>query len=305
MRFKKRGSRLYSSILPLAVLLFLLAGQVLYSIQVNLSDLIYNNSKGKIEQTTPEDWDLPHQNVSFNSGGLLVKSWFIDNEDSSRAIIFAPGKGGNRWDILRNAPIRDLYKNDFDILLFDPRSTGQSEGESYGFGYFESQDIANAVRYLREEKSETEIGVWGGSAGASATIMAALETSKIDAIVADSPYANLRIAVSNFEKKEEGTLPEKLYPLYLRIAKFLLKVDLNKTKLTKRVRNLTTPIFLIHGLEDQVLAPKNSRMLYKRIRGPKRLWLVEEAHHVGSCKIAPKKYKKRVGNFFEKYLEKH
>ncbi len=303
MNFKKM-SRFHFSILPLVILLLLLStGRVLHSIHTIINDEVSNTSKGKIEKVTPNDWDLPHQSVSFKADdGLSVKGRFIDNESSSRAIIFAPGKGGNRWDILRNAPIKDVHESGFDILLFDPRSTEKSEGETYGFGYFESQDIVQAVKFLKEKKGEETIGVWGGSAGASATIMAALESPEIDAIVADSPYASLRIAISSYEKEKEIKLTEALFPLYMQIAKFNVTFDLSKTNLLKRVPNLRTPIFLIHGTEDQVLAPKNSQLLYESINGPKELWLTEGAGHLKSYKVFPEEYKKRVTSFFQKYL---
>lgn len=297
-------SGFHFSILPLVILLLLLgAGRFLYSIHTVINDEISNAPEGKIEKVTPSDWNLPYQEVSFEtSDGLSVKGWFIDNENSARAIIFAPGRGTNRWDILRNAPIEDVYESGFDILLFDPRSTGKSEGENYGFGYFESQDIIQAVKFLKEEKREESIGVWGGSAGASATIMAALETTEIDAIVADSPYASLKIAISSYGKKSKIKLTEVLFPFYMQVAKFNVTFDLSKTNLLKRVPNLRTPIFLIHGTKDQVLVPKNSRLLYENISSPKELWLVEEAGHLESYKVSPKEYEERVTSFFQKHL---
>lgn len=303
MKFTNR-SRFNVAVLPLIALLVLLStGRVLHSIHSTINEEVYHNSRGKVEKVTPEDWDLPYQDVSFKTrDGLTIKGWFIDNEKTSQVIIFAPGRGGSRWNILRNAPIEYVYERNFDILLFDPRSTGKSEGEKYGYGYFEAKDIVHAVEFLKEKKEATSIGVWGGSAGASAAIMAGLETPEIDAIVADSPYASLRIAVSNFGEKKEVKLTEALFPLYMEVAKLTLNFDIGKTNLLNRVKDLRTPCFLIHGTEDQILAPKNSQLLYESINSTKQLWLAEGAGHVESYDLFPKEYKERVTAFFKKHM---
>lgn len=301
----QRDSRLYLNMLPFIILLGLLStGQALYKISATINGEIYNTPGGDVGELTPEDWGLPYQNVQFEtSDGSTIEGWFVDNKDSSRAIVFAPGRGTNRWDILENAPVRYLYENNFDLLLFDPRNTGQSDGERYGFGYFESQDIIHAGKFLREEKGANTIGVWGGSAGASAAIIAGLESSLIDAIVADSPYANLRMAASSYGERKNDGLLQILFPFYMGVARFTLNFDVyQKTDLLTRIENLKTPLFLIHGLEDQAIKPLNSQLLYEKAGGAKRLWLAEGAWHVGTHEVYPGEYRKRVTTFFKSYL---
>ncbi len=304
MRFHRRP-RLYLSMLPFLILLALVGtGRALYDISATINGEVYNTYGGEVGTLTPADWGLPYEDVSFTtSDELTVEGWFVDREGTSRGIVLAPGKGTNRWDILQKAPVRYLYEHGFDILLFDPRSTGKSDGSKYGFGYFESQDIAHAVEFLRTEKGEEAVGVWGGSAGASAAIIAGLESSGIDAIVADSPYANLKMAASSYGEHQEDKLMQIFFPFYMGIARFTLNFDVNgKTNLRQRISNLETPLFLIHGLEDRALSPRNSQLLYENAGGPKRLWLVEGAWHVGGHEIYPGEYKKRVTSFFQNYV---
>ena len=302
-----RNSKLHLSMLPFIILLALVGtGRALYNISATINGQVYNTPKGEVGKLTPGDWDLPFEDVSFKTtNDMTVKGWFVDREGTSRAVILVPGRGANRWDILKDAPVRHLFENDFDVLLFDPRSTGESDGTRYGFGYFESQDIANAVKYLREKEGETAVGVWGGSAGASAAIIAGLESSGIDAIVADSPYANLKIAASSYGREKPDRIMQIFFPFYMGVARFTLNFDVyQKTNLEERVENLEVPLFLIHGLEDRALDPINSQLIYESAEGPKRLWLVEGAWHVGAHEIYPEEYKKRVSSFFDSYLKR-
>lgn len=303
----QRDTRLYLNMLPFFILLALLStGQALYKISATINGEIYNTPGGNVGELTPRDWDLPYQDVQFKtSDGSTIEGWFVDKEGTSRAIIFAPGRGTNRWDILENAPVKYLYENDFDILLFDPRNTGQSDGDRYGFGYFESQDIIHAAKFLREEKGATAIGVWGGSAGASAAIIAGLESSVVDAIVADSPYANLKMAASSYGNNKNDKLLQIFFPFYMGVARFTLNFDVyRKTDLLTRIGDLKIPLFLIHGLEDHALEPLNSQLLYEKAGGAKRLWLAEGAWHVGTHEVYPGEYRRRVTTFFNSYLER-
>ncbi len=302
-----RANKHYFSMLPLFILLALLGtGQALYHISITINGEIYGTPRGEIKQATPENWGLPYENVTFpTEEDLMLQGWYIDNNETKRTIVLTPGRGTNKWDILEEGPVDHLFKNGFDILLFDPRSTGQSDGTKYGFGYYESQDIINAAKFLLEEKGASTVGVWGGSAGASAAIMAALESNKIDAIVADSPYANLQMAASSYRKFEEDAGLQIFFPLYMGIARLALDFDLGaETNLTARVPNLTTPLFLIHGLADKALDPLNSQMLYEKTGGPRRLWLAEGAWHVGTFEVYPEEYRKRVTCFFNNYMPK-
>jgi len=304
--FNGGDRKLYFNMIPLIVLLGLLStGQALYRISATINGEIYNTPGGEVGELTPGDWGLPYQDVSFKTNeDLTLKGWFVNNNETERAIILAPGRGTNRWDILENAPVRYLHDHGFEILLFDPRNTGKSEGDMYGFGYFESQDIVNAAKYLKEEKGVREVGVWGGSAGASAAIIAALESNEIEAVVADSPYANLRMVASSYRDLENDALLQAFFPFYMGVARFTLNFNLYaKTDLLNRVQNLDTPLFLIHGLEDRALKPENSQMLYEKAGGAKRLWLAEGAWHVGTHEVYPDKYQKNVANFFDNYLD--
>lgn len=299
---------MYMTILPILILLTLLGtGQALWNINATINGEIYNTPRGEVADTTPGSFDLPFEDVTFRTeNDMKLSGWFIDNEETSRVIILTPGRGTNKWDILQQGQVGNLYRHGYDILLFDPRSTGKSDGTKYGFGYYESQDLVNAAEYLKEERGATAIGVWGGSAGASAAIMAALESELFAAIIADSPYANLRLAAASYQEHEKDLSLQLFFPLYMGIARFTLDFDLGeKTNLSTRVKDLKTPLFLIHGLDDRALEPINSQLLYENAGGPKRLWLAEGAWHVGTFEVYPDEYRRKVTAFFDSYMDEN
>lgn len=80
----------------------------------------------------------------------------------------------------------------FNVVLFDPRGTGQSGGAAIGFGTIEVNDILTIVRYLQSlGPPQGHIAVWGLGTGADAAIVAAARTRAISGVIADSPYLSV------------------------------------------------------------------------------------------------------------------
>jgi len=91
-----------------------------------------------------------------------------------------------------------LCRDGFNVLLFDFRAVGESEGERATGGYLEAQDVIGAVRYAaaRPDCAGLRIGALGFSMGGSSSILAAAEEPRIQAIVSHAAFATLNSAIS-------------------------------------------------------------------------------------------------------------
>ncbi len=259
---------------------------------------IYNHPRGEVTGKTPGAYGLEYEKVKFNTGNdIELKGWYVPGEKESECIILAPGKGGNRWDVLNYAPF--LVEAGFNVLLFDPRSTGLSGGNRYGFGYFESQDLQYAVNFLSDQKDVSEFGVLGRSAGATAGLLAGLEDPRIDAVVADSPYANLRLASKDFGDYSRNSFLQTFFPVYMFSLRLTLGIDIyGKTNALERIKEMEAASYFIHGKADEAVGHQNSVKLYERKPSKKQLWLVPETDHVQAYKNHPEEYAQKVVDFF-------
>ncbi|MBS3792097.1 MAG: alpha/beta hydrolase [Candidatus Bipolaricaulota bacterium] len=304
----KNNSHARFNIVAISLVAALLVGGlgfVSYQIKSSLDREIYGTSRGEVGQENPSDLGYDYEPVEFKSSNttekeLTISGWFIDG-NTDDCIILAPGKGKSRWEILDYVPF--LHEEGYDLLLFDPQGRGKSDGEKWGFGYFESRDIVNAAQYLEENHGVENIGLLGRSAGASASLMAALETEKVDAVVADSPFASIKLASESYGNYENNPLFDLLFPLYGHGANRALDTDIiKKTDLTERISSLRKPVFFIHGEADQVIYPKNGKVLHENKPGEKELWTPEEVGHVGGFEDKPEEYKRRVAGFFDECI---
>lgn len=298
-------SKLRVTLVPILAL-GLLAGTGFLGKQIwdRINSDILNHPRGEIREETPESHGLEYDEVKFKTGSdITLKGWYVPARKGDRndCVILAPGKGENRWAMLKYAPF--LSDAGFDVLLFDPRSTGLSEGNRYGFGYFESKDLVNAAEYLVEEKNVEGVALFGRSAGATASLLATREDDTIEAVVADSPYANLKLASKDFGSYSSDLTLQLFFPVYMFAARLTLGVDIyQETNLLKKIEDVESPVFYIHGLEDEGVGYQNSEKLYESKDQPKRLWLVPETGHVETFENKRDEYRKKVVNFLDEWL---
>ena len=293
--------KLLSGCLLAGILLFAASAVTLYTITATLENLTRPTAGDRIGAATPADLKLPYTNVEFKSAsGLRISGWFIQG-DTANCVVLGPGKGANRWDVLSYAPF--LYRAGYSVLLFDPRSTGLSQGGKYAFGYFESRDMIRAAAYLAAEHNVAHIGILGFSAGGTAGILAAFEEPRIKAVVADSAFASLEKAATGSMTGIRKFFFKSVLPIFRIQAERMLEVDVfGQLDLTGKIRNLGKPVFFIHGTRDQVIGPDNSRLLHRLAPEPKKLWLVSGAGHVQAFSHHPRAYRDKVLAFFDRYL---
>lgn len=216
-------------------------------------------------------------------------------------IILAPGKGRTRSDFLPLTP--ELHDAGYGLMMFDPRSTGESEGDKWGFGYFESRDILAGIKFLKSNYGCERFGLLGVSTGASASLMAALTSKDVSAVVSDSAFASIQLAAESYGNY--GTKPffRLTFPLYMFGAKRMLGIDIaEKTDLKERVKSLKTPVMFIHGDGDQLIGVKNARVLYENKPEIKELWVARGAGHGRTFEMYSEEYLVRVIDFFDTYL---
>jgi fermentation-respiration switch protein FrsA (DUF1100 family) len=255
---------------------------------------------------TPSSLKLQFEEVRFPSAtdGLTLRGWYLPAAGKPKGLIlFYHGRQGNRSSVLTHAGY--LHKAGYALFSFDFRACGDSDGSMSTIGWREVSDAQGAVTYLqtRKDTRDLPLGVFGASMGAAVAIQLAAKTPEIRCVVADSPYATLDRAV---DQRFRGIFPTGSAALSVPIqfvGEQMMGCATNTVSPLAEIPKIgPRPVFLIHGLVDQLIRADDSRLLYAAATGPKELWLVPGAAHVGSYKAAPAEYRLRVAQFFESSL---
>ncbi|WP_297486825.1 alpha/beta fold hydrolase [Thermococcus sp.] len=253
---------------------------------------------------TPKDLGFDYEDVTFESGdGLKLSGWWIDN-GSEKTVIPLHGYTRSRWDDVYMKPVTEfLLKEGYNVLTFDFRAHGKSEGNYTTVGDREIEDVRGAVEWLVENHPERakRIGLVGFSMGAVLTIRALAEINGVCCGVADSPPIDMdRTGARGL--KYFANLPEWLYTFVKPLTKLVSGArELNVMDYADKVRK---PLLLIQGDSDPLIKVDEVRAFYEKNRGVNpdvELW-VTDAPHVRTLKLHPEEWKAKVGEFFRKYL---
>jgi fermentation-respiration switch protein FrsA (DUF1100 family) len=188
------------------------------------------------------------------------------------------------------------------VVLFDLRSSGLSGDAAQTLGSHERWDILAAVDLVRS-RGARHVGVIGYSMGAVASIHAAVDDPSIEALVADSGYADLHeTLVRGLGQSFLVPTPLAEYPLlWFRI---LTGVDPRSVVPVDVIGEIAPrPILIIHGTADATVPPSDSQRLLAAASSPTaERWLVPGGTHTLSYEAAPDEYVRRVVSFFDAHL---
>jgi len=249
-----------------------------------------------VSSITPRDLNLPYEHVSFTTAdGITLRGWFIPSGNKAdKTLILLHGYPADKGNIL---PALAFLHGDFNLLLFDFRYLGESEGNYSTAGAKEVEDLLAAIRFLKG-RGVKEVGIWGFSMGGAVGLMAIDKAPEIRAVVSESSYASLaEMALQLFR------IPLLNYPIAYLIgfwANLFLGIDVRDVSPAERIRNTSVPILITHSSTDAVIPFSQAKTLRQAlVNNPHaEFWFNEEFAHgqMGSD------YQSRVRNFFQKNL---
>lgn len=253
--------------------------------------------------TSPAEHGLDHAEVWFTTDdGVRLHGWWIDSPAPRGTILMCHGFGGSKDPDLAYARFLQPH---FNVLMFDFRHHGRSEGDFASLGYYECRDVAAALDWLHSERGVDRVGVLGFSMGAAVAILAAAQFPRIAAVVADSGYAHLQHALAQEGRRRRfpPVMRDALAWVLAHAAARQLGFPLQHGQPIEVIHTIAPrPILIIHGDRDDLVPVADAHLLYARAGEPKALWIIPEAAHVASLATAKQVYRDRVVDFFTAQL---
>ena len=246
-----------------------------------------------VSSNTPADLGLSYEDVSFKTDdGLRLAAWFIPSDKkNTKTLILLHGYPADKGNIL---PFMTFLQKEYNLLLFDFRYHGQSEGKYSTVGARETKDVLAAIEYLKT-RGINEVGIWGFSMGGAVALMTAPQAPEIKAIVSESSYANLSLMT-----RQLYILPILKYPLGWLTGlwgKLIIGIDLKQVSPMEKAKHLNIPILIIHSTDDRVIPFSHAQLIQQSLKNNPNaeFWFQEGLVHgqLGG------EYEKRVLDFFE------
>ncbi len=235
--------------------------------------------------------------------GVRLHAWFVACPTSDRSVVIGHGLGANKSNFL---PLVDLWHGlGYNVLIFDFRGHGHSEGHTVTFGAREKYDIIAAVHYLsaRPDMAPDKIIGYGVSFGGAALIHAAKEDTRIKALVVDSSFSDVETMakrVVDLVRFVPPFLTDTIARLGLMFVDLECGFPLRDYAPQQVIPHIhDRPVLIIHGKNDRLIPWGESKSLYDKARSPKEFYWVESAGHYAT--LVEPDYRHRLRQFLIKY----
>lgn len=269
-------------------------------------------------EALPDNTKCDFETVTFKPRGedFKLEGWFLTpktgcpegtscpKRKSLYTLIFVHGIATNRISNEHTLNIAyDFVKLGFNVLMFDQRTQGNSEGDFASGSYYEKFDVLGAFDFLIKEKdlASEEIGLLGFSMGGATSVLATSIEPKLRALAVDSPFSDARKLIAQETASATG-LPygfaKVFVPMVRVLAELLYKIDLDDMVPEEAVKKISFPIFLIHGDSDRTLSHQHSKNIHKNAHKGSQLHIIPKGEHTSSYHLDRPGYIKRLYKYY-------
>lgn len=230
---------------------------------------------------TPDVIGLSYRDIDFAAAdGVRLHGWFLPAAGKAKGtIVFVHGNAENISTHI--ASVAWLPARGFNVLLFDYRGFGLSEGEPMLDGLHLDTVAALDAAFRQPGVDPARVAVFGQSLGGSVAITSLVRSPHrhdVRALIVEGAFSSYR-----------GIAQEKLaefwmtWPFQVPLS---LTID-NRYKPTKAIAEVSpTPVLIVHGAVDRIVDPSHAWALYAAAGPPKALWLIPGASHIQAFQSA-------------------
>ncbi len=247
-----------------------------------------------------EEWE--RHDFSIEREGITIYGEYIVNprvKDSRKKVaVIAHGLTANRFSDLKYGMI--FYKSGYNLVIFDERCHGKSDGTYCTLGQKESLDIKEICKFARSIFGEDCFLALHGESMGAAAVLNLLSIEKPDLVVADCPFADLEVLIGDLARAQLKFLAKPVLKGVKRICNKREGFDYTSVKPVNAVEGSDVPILFFHGKDDRLINCKHSELLFSKSKNPlSKLYTVEGADHAFSIVTDKDSYEKKLMEFVE------
>lgn len=229
--------------------------------------------------STPRQWGLAYEDVFVETeDGLNLNAWFIPHPSAKKTILFFHGNAGNISH--RRESIEIFHKLNLNVLIFDYRGYGKSEGKPSEQGTY--RDAWALWRYLVKTRGiePRNIILFGRSLGGSVATKLATEVKPAGLIV-ESTFSSAR------------DMADVVMPLLSRVAVLRFKYDT-----VNYISKVDCPVLVVHSKQDDIIPYRLGLKVFEAAKEPKTHLPIRGGHNDGFY-VSGSSYVGGLRNFLE------
>lgn len=239
----------------------------------------------KDQPSTPEQQGYAFEDVYFKSSdSVRLHGWWIPAAQPKATIVYSHGNAGSV--AYHVSFVYWLVDAGYNVLLYDYRGYGQSEGEITKAGAV--RDAQAAFSYIAQRDDVEAIIAFGHSMGGAKTIAALAENApdQLKAVIVDSTFASYQDVAARVAGEKARKVVSDTFEPY-RYVQELPRV----------------PLLVVHGTEDETIPFSQARKLFAAANQPKALMTIEGGNHVDSFVVEAHRHQHDLLLWMEKAIK--
>ena len=208
---------------------------------------------------TPATLSLLYEDIQLvTEDSVKITGWYLKSPAPRGSVLYLHGNAGNRRDWAQVAP--EFVDRNYNLFVLDYRGYGDSQGKPSEKGLY--RDGAAAWAWLTERSRQEGVPAYilGKSLGSGvASYLAARHAPA--GLILDSAFTAMHDLIAVHARWLPRFLTPKLYNSLARIG------------------NITCPTLVVHGERDDLVPLAQSLTLYRNLRAPKALVIIQGAGH--------------------------
>jgi len=229
--------------------------------------------------------------------GISIAGLLIVRKGATRNLVMCHGYRGAK-EYFRSFVDKFPHAN---VLLFDFRAHGESEGSFITVGYREKKDVHAAVQFLQNDPATKGLPICGLgiSMGAASLVGAAAEKQEFEALMLESSFSQLwkHLCESFTERTGLPRVPFMAIMCFLfeHVAGFSFPIY----NPCDCIGDIDCPVLIVHAKDDDFISVNHAYEIFKNAPNKKRLWLVDSARHGYISRSHKETYFQRATAFFD------
>jgi uncharacterized protein len=252
--------------------------------------------------TDPAGYGLKADQFSIRtSDGLRLRCIYIPTgfDTAGTTLILIHGIGGCKEHFLPAA--KRLTESGLNVVLFDLRAHGESEGEYCTFGYKEKSDISVLIDTLQRRYPGQRLGILGNSLGGAIALQALAAEPRLQFGIIESTFHDLENVVAEYGKHMFGFKSMWLSHHTLERSAVIADFPAFDIKPFMAARQIHQPVFMAHGDADQNIPLAFGRINYENLASTRKEWhTVHGAGHMGLWAVGGAEYYDSMIRFIKK-----
>ena len=233
---------------------------------------------------TPGSVGLVYEDVFISaSDGVKLHGWFIPGK-SDFTLLWFHGNAGNISNRVDNIAL--LHERlGVNIFIIDYRGYGRSEGSPSEQGIY--LDAEAAIEYLRsrDDVKDDRLVLFGRSLGGAVAVEMAARR-EVYALVMESTFTSVKAMA-----RRSNPVLARIFPVGAVIR--------GKYDSLSKIKNVRSPILIIHGDQDEIVPYDMGQELYDAANEPKTFYSIEGSGHNDTYIVGGNAYYDALRDFLE------